>query len=80
MPMPLRVTLDRSSTFTDLEYIVQQMYALSFMSARSMTPAIKPVTIGYAEQLARMTGHLRGVQAWTVEMIQNKLGRKLWFI
>lgn len=45
-----------------------------------MTPAIKPVTIGYAEQLARMTGHLRGVQAWTVEMIQNKLGRKLWFI
>ena len=80
MPMPLRVTLDRSSTFTDLEYIVQQLYSLSFMSARSMTPAIKPVTIGYAEQLARMTGHLRGVQAWTVEMIQNKLGRKLWFI
>jgi hypothetical protein len=80
MPMPLRVTLDRTSTFKDLEYIVQQMFALSFMSARSMTPAIKPVTIGYAEQLARMTGHLRGVQAWTVEMIQNKLGRKLWFI
>lgn len=79
-PMPLRVTLDKSSTFTDLEYIVQQMFSLSFMSARSLSPAIKPVTIGYAEQLARMTGHLRGVQQWTVEMIQQKLGRKLWFI
>jgi hypothetical protein len=79
-PMPLRVTLDRSSTFTDLEYVVQQMFSLSFMSARSLTPAIKPVTIAYAEQLARMTGHLRGVQQWTVEMIQQKLSRKLWFI
>lgn len=79
-PLPLRVTLDKASTFTDLEYVVQQLYSLSFMSARSLSPGVKPVTIGYAEQLARMTGHLRGVQEWTVEMIQNKLGRKLWFI
>jgi Piwi domain len=79
-PGPLRLTLDKASTFTDIEYLTQQLYLLSFMSARSLSPGIKPVTIAYAEQLARMTGHLRGVQAWTVDVITRRLTRRLWFI
>ena len=79
-PAPLRITLDKRSTFTDIEYLTQQLYLLSFMSARSLNPGIAPATVSYAERVAHLTGHLRGVQQWTVELIQQKLGRKLWFI
>jgi hypothetical protein len=50
------------------------------MNARSLNPGITPVTISYAEQIADLTGHLRSVQKWTVELIQQKLARRLWFI
>jgi len=79
-PAPLRITLDKRSTFTDIEYLTQQLYLLSFMSVRSLNPGIAPVTISYAERLAQLTGQLRGVQQWTVELIRLKLGHKLWFI
>ena len=79
-PAPLRITLDKRSTFTDVDYLTQQLYLLSFMSVRSLNPGIAPVTVSYAERLAQLTAHLRGVQQWTVELIQQKLGRKLWFI
>lgn len=79
-PTPLRLTLHPKSTFKDAEHLTQQLYQLSFMSARSLTPGIKPVTLAYAEQLAFITGRLRGVQTWAVEMITSKLGQKLWYI
>jgi hypothetical protein len=79
-PAPLRITLDKRSTFTDIEYLTQQLYLLSFMSVGSLNPGIAPATVSYAEKVARLTAHLRGVQQWTVEMIQQKLGRKLWFV
>jgi hypothetical protein len=79
-PAPLRITLDARSTFRDIDYVTQQLYLLSFMSARSLNPGITPATITYAERLADLTGHLRGVQNWTVELIHQYLGRQLWFI
>jgi hypothetical protein len=79
-PTPLRITLDKRSTFTDLDYLTQQLFSLAFMNVGSLTPGASPVTIAYAEKLARLTGHLRGVQQWTVGMIQDRLGRKLWFV
>ena len=78
-PSPVRLTLDKRSTFTDIDYLTQQMFSLSFMSVRSLTPGVAPVTISYAERLAHITGRLRSVNQWAVELIQEKLGRKLWF-
>jgi hypothetical protein len=74
------MTLDDTSTFRDADYLAQQLFELSFMSARSLTPGIKPVTVLYSEFLADLTGHLRAVQEWTVKLIQQKLNRRLWFI
>lgn len=79
-PSPLRITLDRHSTFTDLDYLTQQLYWLSFMSIASLSPGVLPATMSYAERLAGLTGHLRRVQPWSVELIRQKLTRKLWFI
>jgi hypothetical protein len=80
LPLPLRVTLDRRSTFKDIDYMAQQLYSLAFMNVGSLTPAAQPATILYAEKLARLTAHLRGIQKWTVDLITRYLGRKLWFI
>jgi hypothetical protein len=79
-PTPLRITLDKRSTFKDVDYVTKQLYLLSFMSVRSLNPGILPATIIYAEQLAELTGHLRAVQAWTVDLVHQHLARKLWFI
>ena len=79
-PTPLRITLDKRSTFKDVDYVTKQLYLLSFMSVRSLNPGILPATIIYSERLAELTGHLRSVQAWTVELIHQHLARKLWFI
>ena len=78
-PSPVRLTLDKRSTFTDVDYLTQQIFSLSFMSVRSLTPGTAPVTITYAKQLAHLMGRLRAVSRWTVELVQEKLGRKLWF-
>ena len=79
-PTPIRMTLDDTSTFRDADYLAQQLFELSFMSARSLTPGIKPVTVLYSEFLADLTGHLRAVQEWTLKLIQHKLNRRLCFI
>lgn len=79
-PTPLRITLDGRSTFQDVDYVTKQLFWLSFMSAGSLNPGIVPVTINYASQIARLTGHLRGVSQWSLGLIRDRLGRKLWFV
>ncbi len=79
-PGPLLLRLDQRSTVTDIDYLAQQLYLLSFMNVGSLNPGVAPASITYAEKLARITGHLRGVQQWTVDLINQRLGRKLWFI
>lgn len=79
-PGPVLVRLDHRSTVKDVDYVAQQLYWLSFMNAGSLNPGHGPASIVYAEKLAKLTGHLRGVQQWTVDLIHTKLGWKLWFI
>lgn len=79
-PTPLRITLDSRSTFLDVDYVTRQLYWLSFMSAGSLNPGVTPVTINYAELIARLTGHLRSVSEWNVGLIQDRLATKLWFV
>lgn len=79
-PTPLRITLDKRSTFTDVDYVTQQLFSLAFMNAGTLNPGVHPVTLTYAAKIANLTGHLRAVQNWTVELIQSKLGPKLWFV
>lgn len=79
-PGPVLVRLDHRSTVKDVDYIAQQLYWLSFMNVGSLNPGNGPASIVYAEKLATLTGHLRAVQQWTVDLIHTKLGWKLWFI
>jgi len=78
-PMPVRLTLDRSSTFRDLDYLAQQAYEFSFMSWRSFNPGHQPVTVFYSELMAGLNNRLRQVAPWNEELVRTKLRRKLWF-
>jgi hypothetical protein len=79
-PGPVLVRLDRRSTIKDVDYLAQQLYLLSFMNVGSLNPGFAPATIAYAEKLAQLTGHLRGHEKWSVDLIHQKLGRRLWFV
>jgi len=79
-PGPVLVRLDARSTIKDVDYLAQQLYLLSFMNVGSLNPGVAPATITYAEKLAALTGHLRGHEQWSVALIHQKLGRRLWFV
>jgi hypothetical protein len=79
-PGPVLVRLDARSTIKDVHYLAQQLYLLSFMNVGSLNPGFAPATIAYAEKLAQLTGHLRGHEKWSVDLIHQKLGRRLWFV
>lgn len=79
-PGPVLVRLDARSTVKDVDYVAQQLYLLSFMNVGSLNPGFAPATIAYAERLAQLTGHLRKHEQWSVDLIHQKLGRRLWFI
>jgi argonaute-like protein implicated in RNA metabolism and viral defense len=79
-PGPVLVRLDKRSTIKDVDYVAQQLYHLSFMNVGSLNPGFTPATIAYAEKLARLTGHLRAHEQWSVDLIHLKLGRRLWFV
>jgi len=81
MPGPLRVTLDRVSTYRDLDSLAQQVYDFSFVSYRTFNPGIEPVTVRYATLMANLNSRLhQAAPAWNEDLVRTKLKRTLWFI
>lgn len=79
-PMPLRITLDKSSDFKDVDYIAQQIYEFAFVSWRGFNPKNEPVTTFYSQLVANLNGRLREIPGWNEVVVKTRLGRKLWFI
>jgi hypothetical protein len=79
-PSPLRVTLDRSSTFRDVDYLTQQIYHFAFMSWRGFLPAREPITILYSSLVADLNSKLTELGGWNPERVNINLRRKMWFL
>ena len=77
--LPLRIDLDRRSTFTDLFYVSKQVFWFASLSHRSYFPAKKTVTITYPSLMARITEELKQVEGWDYDRLE-KVSEKLWFI
>lgn len=77
--LPLKIDLDRRSTFTSLFYIAKQVYWFSHLSHRSYIPSKRTVTIMYPSLMARMTEELKKVEGWDYERLKA-VSEKLWFI
>ncbi|MFW6116689.1 MAG: argonaute/piwi family protein, partial [bacterium] len=80
-PRPLLVKLHPDSDFTDLTYLVRQIYHFTFMSWRSFFPATEPVTILYSRLIARMLGSLNPVTGWNSKVLSvGSLRDRRWFL
>ncbi|WP_318344995.1 Piwi domain-containing protein [Flagellimonas baculiformis] len=77
--LPLKIDLDKRSTFTSLFYIAKQVYWFSHLSHRSYMPSKRTVTIMYPSLMARMTEELKKVEGWDYERLKA-VSEKLWFI
>lgn len=79
-PAQMRITLDKASTFKDLDYLTQQLYEFSAVSWRTFNLSTQPVTVNYSELMARLNSRLRTVVPWNQDLIRMQLKRKLWFL
>lgn len=77
--LPLKIDLDKRSTFTSLFYIAKQVYWFSHLSHRSYIPSKRTVTIMYPSIMAKMTEELKQVEGWDYDRLKA-VKDKLWFI
>jgi hypothetical protein len=77
--LPLKIDLDKRSTFNSLFYIAKQVYWFSHLSHRSYMPSKRTVTIMYPSLMAKMTEELKKVEGWDYERLKA-VSDKLWFI
>lgn len=66
--------------FTDLNYIVQQVFSFTYLSWRSFLPGEEPATMLYSNLISRLLGKMRKVQGWDPDSLNYKLKRKKWFL
>lgn len=79
-PTPVLVRLHSESTFTDLNYLAQQVYRFTFLSWRSFFPGTIPVTISYSQLIGRLLGELSLLPNWNPDMLRTKLRTSRWFL
>ncbi len=79
--IPLRVCIDKRSTFKDIYYISQQVFAFSHLSERSFMPSKKPITILYPSIMANLIEKLKIIDKWDYDKLRVKgVTEKLWFL
>jgi hypothetical protein len=66
--------------FTDLQYIVQQIYSFTYLSWRSFLPREDPATMLYSNLISVLLGKLRKVEGWDANALNLNLKRKKWFL
>lgn len=77
--LPLKIDIDKRSTFTSMFYIAKQIYWFSHLSHRSYMPSKRTVTIMYPSLMAKMTEELKKVDNWDYDRLKF-VEDKLWFI
>lgn len=77
--LPLKIDIDKRSSFTSLFYLAKQIYWFSHLSHRSYIPSKRTVTLMYPSLMARITEELKKVDGWDYERL-NAVSDKLWFI
>ncbi len=77
--LPLKIDLDKRSTFTSLFYLAKQIFWFSHLSHRSYIPSKRTVTIMYPALMAKVLDELKKVEGWDYDRLKY-VSDKLWFI
>ena len=80
LPKPLLINVHPASTFTDVDYLSEQVLKFTSLSWRSTLPVHTPVTIFYSERIAELLGRLRDVPQWSTVALDVKLRYSRWFL
>src|SRR5690606_24318860 len=79
-PKPLHLRLHRDSTFKHLTYLCRQAFDFSCLSWRTFLPSPLPITVLYADLVAKNLMQLQDVSGWSPEHIRGPVGRTRWFL
>ncbi len=66
--------------FTDLQYIVQQIFSFTYLSWRGFLPGEIPATMLYSNLISNLLGKLRKIEGWKPDVLNYNLKRKKWFL
>ena len=77
---PVLIRLHEDSTFKDMHHITQQVFKFTHHSWRSINPTHMPVTLYYAQMIARLLGKLRNIPDHNPESLLSMMKRKKWFL
>ena len=66
--------------FTDLQYIVQQIFSFTYLSWRGFLPGESPATMLYSNLISNLLGKLRKIDGWQPDVLNFNLKRKKWFL
>jgi hypothetical protein len=80
LPQPLLISVHPDSTFSDVDYLSEQVLKFTSLSWRSVLPSRTPVTISYSERIAELLGRLREVPDWSSVALSVKLKYSRWFL
>jgi hypothetical protein len=79
-PQPLLLSLHRESSFTDMPYLAEQLYAFACHSWRTFLPGSLPVTIQYPNLIANSLGKLSRLDRWNPDVMLDRIGKTMWFL
>jgi hypothetical protein len=77
---PVLVRIHEKSTFKDLHHIVEQVMNFTHLSWKTFFPSHLPVTIYYADEIAKWLDLLDDLPGWNPGIINTSLKRKKWFL
>jgi hypothetical protein len=80
MPRPLLLKLNSRSSFRDMPYLVQQMFAFSNLSWQSFSPSPLPVSLLYTELIKRKLGQVTQVRGKHLDVLWGQAQTNLWFL
>jgi hypothetical protein len=80
IPQPLKITLHKSSTYSDMTALTRQVFHFTGLSWRSMLPVTEPVTIFYPHLIARLLARLSTRSDWSDDLLDTRLRRSRWFL
>lgn len=72
--------LNTKYLFTDIQYLVQQIYSLTYLSWRGFLPSEQPATMLYSNLFSNLLGKLRKIDGWHSDILNFKLKKKKWFL
>jgi hypothetical protein len=79
-PRPLLLSLHPDSSFTDMTYLTEQVFAFACHSWRTFLPVSLPVTIQYPNLIADSLGKYSRLDWWNPDVMLGRIGKTPWFL